>query len=378
MYLTFVELLLAAAIVQSLCLAVFLLTPGPARLLSNRLLAASVLTFAAGLFEFLLYSTGLALQHPNLAFLGMLVGLMQASLLYLYAQSLMYREFRLLPRHAVHTLVFWVVSAVFLLDYYLQPLETKLQILVGRDHPGVLSPVAAVGIHLVFLGYLVATIRSINRFGTTVRQIFSNIEYKQLSWLRTLLVLYAVVWTISLLYCLSAHVFKEIESARLVSTVGAIVGFLFINYLLIHALRQPAIFAGLSVEEVQLAQDPQPSPGSVGASDPAVIERLEAHMAEARPYLDANLTVDRLARQLGVPTRELSRALNEGLGKNFFEFVNDYRIAEARRRLETSEAGATILQLMYESGFNSKSVFNTAFKRATGMTPSAYRAAVGR
>ncbi|MCE0733750.1 AraC family transcriptional regulator [Halomonas sp. G15] len=97
-------------------------------------------------------------------------------------------------------------------------------------------------------------------------------------------------------------------------------------------------------------------------------------MAEARPYLDANLSVDQLARQLGVPSRELSRAINEGLGKNFFELVSDYRIAEARRQLEAAEAGTTILQVMYDSGFNSKSVFNTAFKKATGMTPSAYQA----
>ena len=97
-------------------------------------------------------------------------------------------------------------------------------------------------------------------------------------------------------------------------------------------------------------------------------------MAEAKPYLDANLTVEQLARQLGMPTRELSRTINQGLEKNFFEFVCDFRIAEARRQLKTTEAGTTILQVMYDSGFNSKSVFNTAFKKATGMTPSAYRA----
>jgi hypothetical protein len=110
MYLTLVDLLLATSIVQSLGLAAFLLLPGTFRRISNRLLAASMLTFAAGLGEFFLYSTGLALQHPNLAYLGTLVGLLQASLLYLYAQSLMYRDFRLLPRHAVHTLLFGGVT----------------------------------------------------------------------------------------------------------------------------------------------------------------------------------------------------------------------------------------------------------------------------
>lgn len=139
MYLTLVDLLLATSIIQSLGLAAFLLLPEMFRLISNRLLAASVLAFAAGLGEVFLYATGLALQHPNLAYLGSLVGLLQASLLYLYAQSLMYRDFRLMPRHAVHTLLFWVVSAIFLVEYYLQPGEVKLQILQSRDHPGVLT-----------------------------------------------------------------------------------------------------------------------------------------------------------------------------------------------------------------------------------------------
>ncbi|WP_302139858.1 helix-turn-helix domain-containing protein [Halomonas alkalicola] len=376
MYLTLVDLLLATSIIQSLGLAVFLLLPETFRLISNRLLAASVLTFAAGLGEFFLYSTGLALEHPNLAYLGTLVGLLQAGLLYVYAQSLMYRDFRLLPQHALHTLPFWVISAIFLVEYYLQPTEVKLEILVDRDHPGVLtSPLLAVAIHLVFLGYLWATIHALTRFGTSVRQLFSNLENKQLAWLRTLLILYAIAWLISLFYCLSAHIYRDLVSVTAVSAVGAISGFLFINYLLINALRQPSIFSGLSTDEVQLAESEAPGRAAlVSAENAALLRHLDRHMAEARPYLDANLSVDQLARQLGVPSRELSRAINEGLGKNFFELVSDYRIAEARRQLEAAEAGTTILQVMYDSGFNSKSVFNTAFKKATGMTPSAYRA----
>lgn len=376
MYLTLVDLLLATSIIQSLGLAVFLLLPETFRLISNRLLAASVLTFAAGLGEFFLYSTGLALEHPNLAYLGTLVGLLQAGLLYIYAQSLMYRDFRLLPRHALHTLPFWVISAIFLVEYYLQPTEVKLEILVDRDHPGVLtSPLLAVAIHLVFLGYLWATIRELGSFGTTLRQLFSNLESKQLAWLRTLLIGYACVWTVSLFYCLFAHIYRDLVSVTAVSAVGAISGFLFINYLLINALHQPSIFSGLSADEVQLAESEAPGRAAlISAENAALLRHLDRHMAEARPYLDANLSVDQLARQLGVPSRELSRAINEGLGKNFFELVSDYRIAEARRQLEAAEAGTTILQVMYDSGFNSKSVFNTAFKKATGMTPSAYRA----
>lgn len=374
MYLSIADLLLVTSIVQSLALAVFLLLPANIGLVSNRLLLATVICFAAWLTEIFLYGTGLALKHPNLAYLGTLLGLLQAGTLLLYARSLMYRDFRLRPEHMVHTLLFWVVSAIFLVEYYLQPTEVKLQILMQRDHPGVLtSPLLAVAIHLVFLGYLYATIRTINRFGLDIRQVFSNIESKQLAWLRVLLIGYSVVWTVSMVYCLSAHVFKSSAGADWVVAIGAITGFLFINYLLLNALRQPIIFSGLSAEEAELlaaGQETSPAP----SPDTALIDRLAGHMDEAKPHLNSNLTVEQLARQLAVLPRELSRAIKQGFGQNFFEFVSAHRVEEAKRRLGDVANTSSILDVMYDSGFNSKSVFNTAFKKATGVTPTQYRA----
>ena len=373
--LTATNLLLATSIIQSLTLALFLLLPANIMLLSNRLLLATVVFFAAGLLEIFLYGSGLAIRYPNLAYIGTLLGLLQAGTLYLYAKSLMYRDFQLRKEHLVHSLPFWVVAAIFVVEYYLQPTDVKLQILLQRDHPGVLtSPVLAVAIHLVFLGYLYATIRSLKRFGVNVRQIFSNIESKQLAWLRFLLIGYSVVWTVSMFYCLSAHVVKSSAGAQWVALIGAVTGFLFINYLLLNALRQPIIFSGLTAEEAEIL-----SAAAEGDSQPYTnspfLERLQRFMDESKPYLYSNLTVEQLARQLQVSPRELSRAINQGLKQNFFEFVSSYRIDEAKRRLDDTQNNDTILQIMYDAGFNSKSVFNSAFKRATGMTPSQYRAA---
>ena len=373
MYLTLIDILLVTSIVQSLALAAFLMLPVNISLLSNRLLLVTVICFAAGLSEIFLYGSGLAVKHPNLAYLGTLLGLLQAGTLFLYAKSLMYRDFKLVKEHAVHSLLFWVVSAIFLAEYYLQPVEVKLQILLQRDHPGVLtSPLLAVGIHLVFLGYLYATIRSINRFGVNIRQIFSNIENKQLSWLRSLLIGYSIVWTVSMFYCLSAHVYKSGDSTAWVVAIGAVTGFIFINYLFVNALRQPIIFSGLSAEESALLAIENEGE-ALPFSDSEFIHTLEKYMSEEKPYLYSNLTVEQLARKMEVQPRELSRAINQGLGKNFFEFISRYRIEEAKRQLDDATNTNSILQIMYESGFNSKSVFNTAFKKATGKTPSQYR-----
>lgn len=102
--------------------------------------------------------------------------------------------------------------------------------------------------------------------------------------------------------------------------------------------------------------------------------RLETFMREERPYLDAELTIERLAKRMAVPRHHLTQVISERHGKNFYLFVNEYRIQCVKQALKAPETqGATLLEVAYASGFNSKSTFNTAFKRLTGMTPSQYR-----
>lgn len=102
-------------------------------------------------------------------------------------------------------------------------------------------------------------------------------------------------------------------------------------------------------------------------------DQLLDYMATQQPFLDAGLSLRTMARQLGLSPNQLSLVLNEGLGKNFNSFVNAYRV-EAFKVLakDPARSGLTILGLAYESGFNSKTVFNTYFKQHTGLTPSEF------
>ena len=103
------------------------------------------------------------------------------------------------------------------------------------------------------------------------------------------------------------------------------------------------------------------------------IARLSDHIREQRPYLDPDLSLRSLAAQIDIHPNELSWLLNERMGKNFSEFVNHYRV-EAFKQLAQSPENAqlTLSGLAYESGFNSKTVFNTYFKKQTGLTPKQY------
>jgi AraC-like DNA-binding protein len=104
--------------------------------------------------------------------------------------------------------------------------------------------------------------------------------------------------------------------------------------------------------------------------------RLMEFMEKSRIYLDAELSLERLAKEINIPKHHLTQLLNDRLKKNFYHFINEYRIQEATRRLDQLNGHASetsLLSLAYDCGFNSKSTFNNYFKRITGHTPSSYK-----
>ena len=98
--------------------------------------------------------------------------------------------------------------------------------------------------------------------------------------------------------------------------------------------------------------------------------QLEQLMKKNKPYLNANLTLRDLANMLEVPANQMSQLLNEGFDKNFSEYVNSYRLETFKSKAtDLTQHHLTILALAYDSGFNSKTVFNAFFKKMIGKTP---------
>lgn len=102
-------------------------------------------------------------------------------------------------------------------------------------------------------------------------------------------------------------------------------------------------------------------------------DRLLTYIQEKEPYLDSNLSLRSLAEQIDIHPNQLSWLLNENIGKNFNEFINQYRLETFKLIAQNPEnANLTIEGLAYDSGFNSKTVFNTYFKKETGLTPKQF------
>ncbi|MGB1247307.1 MAG: helix-turn-helix domain-containing protein [Chitinophagales bacterium] len=104
------------------------------------------------------------------------------------------------------------------------------------------------------------------------------------------------------------------------------------------------------------------------------IDQIFAYMQSEKPYLNPELTVQDLSKQLNISRHHLTEILNNDLGKNFFTFINEYRVNEVKRRLlDEKFSHLTIVAIAFDSGFNSKSTFNSIFKQQTELTPSKWK-----
>ncbi|MEZ4810481.1 MAG: AraC family transcriptional regulator [Allomuricauda sp.] len=135
----------------------------------------------------------------------------------------------------------------------------------------------------------------------------------------------------------------------------------------IHELEQAT---GLEMEKEQKEQRQLLPPEKLNEIASQIIEKME----EDKLYLQSELTLKDLADEIKIPSYQVTLAINEAMKKNFYDLVNGYRVEEAKSLLTDSKSGhIKILAIGYDSGFNSKTTFNTVFKKITGFTPTDFK-----
>jgi AraC-like DNA-binding protein len=143
-----------------------------------------------------------------------------------------------------------------------------------------------------------------------------------------------------------------------------------------YGIKQPVIFG----QEVRSNDDDKKDPGKYIKSGlknnqaEEYLSTLLSFVETNKPYLNRDLGIQDLSSLTGIPKHYITQVLNEKHGKNFFMFINEYRIKEAIERFSDPKFNRyTILAIAYDSGFNSKTTFNSIFKSQTGLTPSQFR-----
>jgi AraC-like DNA-binding protein len=215
------------------------------------------------------------------------------------------------------------------------------------------------------LFYFLADIRILKYYRQEIRQQYSSISHINLSWLSFILYAFIIAWLSSILSFLSRNYFWRTYDQ--IQFVNFFAFFCFFNYIFYKGLSQPEIFSGIEEKPKYV------SSRLTDTEAETYLSALDAYMAKDKPYLNPTLTLKELALQINISPRYLSQIINEYTHQNFYDYISRYRIEEAKRLFSDDSAGKTVLEILYEVGFNSKSSFNTAFKKFTGITPSQFK-----
>jgi len=202
-----------------------------------------------------------------------------------------------------------------------------------------------------------------------IKNNFADIEDVDLTWLKILIIGFLIIRVQAVLVTLGYMTSIDLHLTINYPVLGQLSNFMvmfLISFLIFFSLGVSKLFNG--IDSLNTAtQDKQ-------AIDPVQVSALTNYMQEHKPYLNQLLTLDNLATQTFMPARQLSQVINRHFNKNFFEFINSYRIEESMKLLTKEEnAKVTMLEIMAQAGFNSKATFNTFFKKTVGMTPTQYR-----
>jgi AraC-like DNA-binding protein len=287
-------------------------------------------------------------------------------LLFLYAKSVTSKSWRLKPVHGLMLLPFLMILTLASVKYHVYDAESKRRLLAG----GLFSPgfwkAYTLAYYAQVFGYLGASLVVLKKFTSGLKDYYSSIEKINLSWLKTVLIGFLGVYGIVFLgdgY--------RILTGRTSGALGLALNAAFL------AFATLLIFKGLKQTVVSGGLDEKPKSRGLfldTAVQTRYMERLKEVMRREKPYLLPSITLDQLAEKMAVPPRHLSYLINTALNQNFFDLINSYRIEEAKNILkEKAEKRMTVLEVLYEVGFNSKSVFNTAFKKHTGVTPKEFK-----
>jgi AraC-like DNA-binding protein len=364
------DILFVVVIFQLLFTSFLLFTHRSGRKVSNRLLGAFFLVIGLNLMDNLLLIKGTYAGNPGFGLWSVWLLLLFGPLLYLYTQSILYRDFRLsLSKgwHFVPFVLLFVITEIYWLTRGPADRRLMLEQIMTRKVAGYQYWDSAL-IFVQFFLYMFVSFRLIGRFKRAAGDAFSDYRRIDIRWLSNSLLFFTAAMALA---AVNSFIGLTSLAAYWLPVFLVVIGlvWVYINVLLLMALKDSELFAVLE-------DQPVAPPAEVKASEEwsGVLEQLRGYMETRRPWLDPDLTLEQLALQLKLRPKLLSQAINEGLGQNFFEFINRYRIGEAKRLLTNPvDKKITVLEVLYQVGFNSKSSFNTVFKKQTGLTPSEFK-----
>ncbi|WP_425658427.1 helix-turn-helix domain-containing protein [Tenacibaculum ascidiaceicola] len=339
-------------------LSVFLFTVKTKNKVPNTIFGIYLLVIT---FDLIGLFTNKTLQYPAIQNLKVASSLLQLPLFYLYVLSACYSNFKITKKYAIHFFLF----IVFLVIFYITDASNQSLLLYE-----IVSEIQ-------FISYIIAIFIVLKKYKTIYLENYSNANYAVYKWLFQITLFSCIAHSFVLVrWFLSNSIYQEY-----VLNINLLISFSVLSitiFFVLKALYYPQLFTGINMNLEPLSTTSKKKTKALSAKESEVesqyLETLITFMNDKKPYLDFELTLQKLSVKTEIPEKELSLLINHHLGKHFFDFINEYRINDAKKLLQApSKKDLTVLEILYEVGFNSKSSFYSAFKKATNQTPTQYR-----
>jgi AraC-like DNA-binding protein len=288
-------------------------------------------------------------------------------LIYLFIRALLDEKFQPGKKNLIHFVPFLIAALYYIFRFQVQSTDMKYTLFQNRflDAPDMKVIVLLPEIQFIMYLLYSAIIVYVHYF--TLENKSDKAEKLKFRWLNILLIGSGFILFLDYV----KHHIPLYFNDRILPA-GTIVLFLnlvLFSVLIIFSLKHAHIF----IYAHKNGNKYHKSPLREEHKD-RYLKKLMSYMDETRSYLSSGINLPELAKEIAIPSRYISQVLNEKLEMSFYDFINKYRIEEAKILLSDPEYhNNSIIEIAYDCGFNSKSVFNAAFKKFTGKTPSEYR-----
>ena len=351
---------------QLLFVGIFLITHKKGNRRNNILLSTIFILIAWNMGDLTLQMNGVVFKWEFLQHIDDGFFLLYGPIFYLYAQGVIFRDFKLSSGNLLHLIPYLLLTISLLSLRNFTP-STSEEI-IKNELPWQFYLISALMYAHIFV-YLGLTYKSLWKYRKIIRNKYSQIDQINLDWLSFALNTFGLITFISLIQSFIA--LAENRSAFIATVVLLLIFiFYFVNKVILKALRQPEIFAGITQNETTKYMGSNLMPSQIEEYK----KQLLALLRTEKLFLNPQVSLTDLSEKLSVSSKHLSQVINQSFNKSFFDFINTFRIQEVKQILkESKDDKLTVLEAMYQAGFNSKSSFNTAFKKETGQTPTEFR-----
>lgn len=361
--------------------------------ITNIILALIIIDPGLNFLNNVLILTDTIHKVPFFLFIFQGTGSLYGPLVYAYVLLMIGKNFKWFELLNILTFLGILLDVYYAFEFYSLPIEKRTQYLNCLKfidcYPSQMNTINGIYVVLM-LGYFIKAVYKLNKHTFAVQNFFSEIERLKLNYLQTflyLLITLNIILTLSYIFIKTAYVEYFI--------IPFLINVFYI-FVLYYAFTNNAVFTKIEyctlvdqtekMEQFQNFQDPlckeikelmqEKNYKKYKLTNIEIEENYQKilkYINESKPYLDPEINLTKFSSALNACSHNISLTINTRFKMNFFEFINYYRVEEAKKLLSTSNLNEiTIEAIGYDCGFNSKSSFYRAFKKFTGMTPTEY------